>query len=344
MLSGWRTWCKSILLLVIGIGFVACTPHYQMMGEAIRKPELLENTAIMADGYRLPMTKTVAMGRERAVIVALHGINDHRGQWIDTARDWSADGITTYAYDQRGYGESQKRGIWAGHETLTSDLKTLAMLAVRKHQGVPVFLVGESMGGAVILATLGQGKLDGVEGAVLAAPAVWSRENMNWFYQGLLWMAARMAPGGSSTGRGLGIRASDNIEMLRALGRDPLYVRKTRFDTLEGLVDLMDRAYAAAPKVDTPLLVLYGKRDQLVPAKSMRRTVKRFTGPHRVAIFEDGWHLLFRDLKGTIVRRDVAHWILSGDSALPSGADQRADGFLSRRKGKHVGESSVIGD
>lgn len=344
MLNVLRTWCKCTLLIMIGIWFVACTPRYQVKGEAIQKPELLENAAIMADGYRLPLTKTPARGTERAVIIALHGINDHRGQWIDTARDWSADGITTYAYDQRGYGESRNRGIWAGHETLTSDLKTLTALAAHHHDGVPVFLVGESMGGAVILATLGQGRLDGVKGAILAAPAVWSRQNMNWFYQGLLWTAARVAPGGSSTGRGLGIRASDNIEMLRALGRDPLYVRKTRFDTLEGLVDLMDEAYSAAPKVNTPLLVLYGKRDQLVPAKSMRRTVKRFTGPHRVAIFENGWHLLFRDLNGAVVRRDVAHWILSGDSALPSGADQRADGFLSRRKGKHVGESSLVGD
>ena len=65
-------------------------------------------------------------------------------------------------------------------------------------------------------------------------------------------------PGLTLTGRGLKIKPSDNIEMLRALARDPLVIKATRVDTIYGLVDLMDAALASAPRLDAPMFVMYG--------------------------------------------------------------------------------------
>ncbi len=64
-----------------------------------------------------------------------------------------------------------------------------------------------------------------------------------------LWIGARLMPGLTLTGRGLGIKPSDNIAMLRALSRDPLVIKETRVDTIYGLVNLMDAALAAAPRL-----------------------------------------------------------------------------------------------
>ena len=72
-------------------------------------------------------------------------------------------------------------------------------------------------------------------------------------------------PGLTLTGRGLKIKPSDNIAMLRALSRDPLVIKETRVDTIYGLVDLMDAALASAPLLDVPLLVMYGAKDEIVP-------------------------------------------------------------------------------
>ena len=44
------------------------------------------------------------------------------------------------------------------------------------------------------------------------------------------------------TGQGFNRTPSDNIEMLKKLGRDKLVIKYTRIDTLYGLVDLMDAA------------------------------------------------------------------------------------------------------
>ena len=120
-----------------------------------------------------------------------------------------------------------------------------------------------------------------------------------------LWVGVRLTPGLTLTGRGLRIRASDNIPMLRALGRDPLVIKDTRVDTIWGLVNLMDAALASAPRLHEPLLLMYGANDEIIPKRPMRRFVR--TLPHdlgdrrSLAYYEHGYHMLLRDLEGPIV-------------------------------------------
>jgi alpha-beta hydrolase superfamily lysophospholipase len=114
------------------------------------------------------------------------------------------------------------------------------------------------------------------------------------------------------TGRGVvEIQASDNIEMLRALGRDKHYLRPPSAREILGLVRVSDLAEAAAAKVDLPALLLLGTKDEIVPEASARRVFARLTGPRRVIEYQEGWHLLFRDLQAEQVWRDVADWSLA---------------------------------
>ena len=105
----------------------------------------------------------------------------------------------------------------------------------------------------------------GGDGIILSAPAVWGGDQLNGFYRATLWVMVRVVPGLELTGRGLKVMASDNIEMLRALGADPLFIKATRVDAIAGLVELMDIAAASVDSLDGPLLVLGGARDEIVP-------------------------------------------------------------------------------
>ena len=146
--------------------------------------------------------------------------------------------------------------------------------AVRaSYPGVPLFALGESMGGAVMLTAWPSRapalKLDGV---ILAAPAVWSRADMPLSYRVALFLAAHLMPGLIVSGSGLKIVPSDNIPMLRALSRDPYVIKQTRTDAVYGLVDLMDEARQAPDHltVTPPILFLYGKNDQIIPRAAHR--------------------------------------------------------------------------
>jgi alpha-beta hydrolase superfamily lysophospholipase len=314
----------ALCLLGLSLQLAACTERYQPAGPAVADPDLSDGVLIMSDGERLAARVHRGLGVDAGAVIALHGFNDHGSAWDGPAARWREDGLTVYAIDQRGFGANADPGIWPGVATLVRDLREAVAVARDRHPGKPVFVVGESMGAAVIMTALGAEDALDVDGAVLAAPAVWARPTMTPTVRGALRTMRDMFPGLVLSGSGIRRQASDDIEMLRALGRDPLVIKGTRVDALGGLVDLMDAAYRAAPNIRSRVLVLYGEKDEIVPRRSFEATLARFGDSPDLAIYEDGWHLLFRDLNGPIVQNDVRHWMLNGGSDLPSGADDRA--------------------
>ena len=112
------------------------------------------------------------------------------------------------------------------------------------------------------------------------------------------------------TGEGVvEIQASDNIGMLRRLGRDPLVIHSPSSREFMGLIRLMDRAVAAAPEVRAPALVLYGEKDEVTPLAPVEAAFAALGGDKRLVTYAEGWHMLFRDLQARTVWRDVADWI-----------------------------------
>jgi acylglycerol lipase len=309
----------------------ACTPRLAPMGPSTQAPALLADRLVMADGAALPLKSWLPTLPPRAVVIGLHGFNDYSNAFAIPAEAWLSDGIATYAYDQRGFGAAPDRGMWPGTDTLVADLDAATRLVAQRHPGTPLFVVGESMGGAVILAAVADGRLKNVDGVVLSAPAVRGRETINMFGRVGLWLSAHTVPW--LAGRpppNLGFMPSDNIEMLRALGRDPLVIKETRIDTFYGLIGLMDDALGAAAKFDRDGLILLGKHDNLIPSGPTGLMLSRMPPQgerdRRVALYRDGYHMLFRDLQAPVVHRDVAFWMLARRdervAGLPSGADQ----------------------
>lgn len=325
-----RRWMALIFVLV-----AACTPLVQEVRPNIQEPAFQSGTSgeifVAADGRVLPLRVWPAAGGPeppRAVFLALHGFNDYSNAFDAPGRWWAERGITTYAYDQRGFGATEEAGVWAGAEPLTADLHAAVRLLRARHPETPLYLIGESMGAAVILAALGDpsrpladvATVDEVDGLVLVAPAVLGRADLNPFYSVGLWTIAHTFPGWRPTGQSLARMASDNIDMLRAMGRDPLVIKKTRFDSVYGLFGLMDRAIEAAPRIEVPLLLLYGERDEIIPREPTRHFACGLNGTARAAVYPEGYHLLLRDLQAEVVWRDILAWIAAPEAPLPSGS------------------------
>lgn len=324
---------RRAAMLAALMSLMACAPMVQRAGLRGAPPHLAADVFVAGDGAALPyrawLPDNPGHGAPpKAVIVALHGFNDYSMAFAGAAEYWRRRGIATYAYDQRGFGETAEPGIWPGTETMTGDLADFTRAVRRRHPGAPVYLLGLSMGGAVALKALAEDGFPKVDGAILSAPAVWGRETMPFFYDLTLWLAAHTVPWLHLDGSGLKRVASDNEEMLIALGRDPLVIKGSRTDTLYGLVNLMDEALEAAPGVDVPLLVLYGRNDQIIPPEPVRLLAERLgvgaRDGRRLAHYEKGYHMLLRDLQAETVHADIAAWIFDRAAALPSAADADA--------------------
>jgi len=337
--------CLLLLLLAAG-----CAPRVIGAGPATQPARLVDDwIAVMPDGAELPLeiwrpAETSGDGSEdeatpprtRAAVVALHGFGDYGNAFRDLAPALARAGVAVYVIDQRGFGEAPHPGYWAGAEAMAGDALTLARLAradqaARGRPDLPVYLLGESMGGAVAMLAAARQDEDQqlrdppVSGLILSAPAVWGRDWMPAHQRAGLWLGVRLFPWLPLNPSGLGIRPTDNIQALRELSRDPLFRKTPRVDLVHGLVDLMDAAQAAAPGLTLPILVLYGDRDEVVPRPPTCALLERLpTDPRRwrVVLVEGGYHMLFRDLDGDRVIADIAAWARDPEAPLPSG-DER---------------------
>lgn len=324
---------KAVLAILIGLALSACTERLIPPGPAVIVPEMGGQAFVMPDGTRLPYRAWLPAGRPRAVMLALHGFNDSRDAFVLSAPLFATAGIAVYAPDQRGFGATAERGFWPGSRALVNDARTMASLLRSQYPGVPLYLLGESMGGAVLILLATSPDPSPAAGYILVAPAVWGRADINAFYRALLWFAWKTVPGLRVSGAGL-VKASSNLAALEVLGRDPLTIRETRVDVIHGLVDLMSRALAAAARFDVPALVLYGAHDELVPKEAMAAMWKAVPkkAPVRFAYYQGGYHLLLRDLDRGLPIGDIIAWLRAPDAPLPSGADKAARTWLARRR------------
>jgi alpha-beta hydrolase superfamily lysophospholipase len=314
---------QLVLLLLLS----ACSnPIYQVRPDtALDNRRLTASSAIMSDGYVLPMKTWPATDKPAAVVLGIHGFNDYSNAFDAAANIFADHSITTYAIDQRGFGATEQHGIWAGSATLQSDLITTVELLCEKHADLPLFLLGESMGGAVIISAAQQIEQTCVQGVILSAPAVWGWQTMPWWQTVPLRLLAHTIPAVTVSGEGLDIHPSDNVEMLQALGRDPLIIKETRIDAIYGLTDLMESAMVNSGALKMPALILYGEHDEIIPPAAICQMLNilpdRALSNWRIILYPDGYHMLTRDLQAMVVIQDVMTWIHDQKTGLPSGQE-----------------------
>jgi acylglycerol lipase len=281
----------------------------------VRAPALETNRFITRDGVELEFAHWDAAS-PRAIVVALHGMNDYSNAFAIPAPLWVQNGITTYAFDQRGFGRSKNAGLWPRTDLMRQDLVDFVDVVRSRHPGLPVVVLGESMGGAVALSAFASTHPPRAQACVLVGPAIWGWSVLPFTYRVALWLAVHTLPRWRLTGDGRHIHATDNQDVLRANGRDPLYFKSTRTDAVYGLVGLMGQGADAASHLGKlPLLLLYGGNDQIIP-RAVTKVFAAMLGPTAtVKFYPEGYHMLLRDQAGVARAADIAQWIIARQEA-----------------------------
>ncbi|AGA33037.1 Lysophospholipase [Thioalkalivibrio nitratireducens DSM 14787] len=314
-----------IALLLAACGRIQVQPA----GPPVQEPELRNAAAVMADGYRLPIHRWVQDRAPDTVVLGLHGFGDY-GQAYAALKEALVDtGLAAvYAYDQRGFGATERPGIWAGGETLAADLHAVVELLRQRYPDARIVLVAESMGGAVTLRALANDPVPDVDGVILLAPAVWGEQTMPWYQRLGLAVMLRIAPGATFSGDAvadLGIRPTDDPEVIEALRRDPMVQKEARVDTLHGVTELMTEVFDGPARFPVPTLLLYGLRDQVIPPGPVCEWLGRVSATEgdrfRMVLYPDGYHMLTRYLGATDPLTDIAAWLENSQAGVHRGAE-----------------------
>ena len=310
----------GLLMLLLA----ACAPLTQHPGypsPGFGGPRLEQRAFVSFDGARLGMQHWDAAGEPWAVVIGLHGMDDYSNTFHLAAEHWAGEGISTYAYDQRGFGSSPQRGVWAGAQLMDEDLRTFATLIRQRFPRAIIAVAGVSMCGAVAIDAFASDRPPTADRLVLLSPAVWGWSSQPVPYRVALWSLAHTAPGlvlnppSFITSR---IRASDNTAELIRMGRDPLLLWGARTDALYGLLNLMQRGWSETGRLSVPTLYAYGANDQVIPKAAAFQAAARLPAGDRTAYYADGYHLLLIDLENPRVWEDVAGFIKDPSAPLPS--------------------------
>ncbi|MFN4183955.1 MAG: alpha/beta fold hydrolase [Hyphomonas sp.] len=328
--SGAALRLASLVVAALSVAVAACaTPVTQgaLSPSAQVAPAFIpeRNQFIAHDGARLGLTVWPAEGTPATeyVVVGVHGMNDYANAFHMAAPYWARHGVTTYAYDQRGFGRSPNKGIWPEEELMREDLRTAVDVARARHPDAIITVVGISMGGSVTLTAFGSDRPPKADRLIVSGPGLRGWGAINPLYRVSLWATAHANPDWlvvPPVGL-IKIEPSDNNDMLRRTWSDPHMTYRTRIDQVYGLVALMENANTAAARLkpNVPTLISYGARDIVIPENGVRRAAEILPSFVRTVYYPKGYHMLLRDLQAERVHADYLAFMQNPAAAMPSG-------------------------
>jgi acylglycerol lipase len=243
------------------------------------------------------------------VLMICHGLGEHSGRYGPVEQALVPDGWAVYGLDLRGHGLSGgKRAHLVRYDDWLADLDTFRRLLVTRHPGLPVFLLGHSMGGQIALAY----SLDhqqSLRGLVLSAPALVSNA-VPAAAVPVLRTLGRVAP----TLRPVGIdttKISKDPDVVAAYQADPL-VHHGR-PTL-GLLSALHEQFTVLPRragtLRIPVLVQHGLLDELVDPAGSRLLEANLGSPDRTVRCYDGlWHEIYNEPEREDPLADLREWL-----------------------------------
>ncbi|XP_074587330.1 caffeoylshikimate esterase [Curcuma longa] len=262
-----------------------------------------------------------AAGSPRAVMCMIHGYgNDISWTFQSTPIFLAQHGFACFALDLPGHGRSDGlRAFVPDVEAAARDC--LAFFRSIRHspgmQGLPCFLYGESMGGAICLLIHLIEKDEEWAGAVLVAPMckISDRLQPKWPVPEILTFMARFAPTLPIVPTADLVEKSVKVEQKRvvAASNPRRYGGRPRLGTVAELMRVTDRLNARLSEVTVPFLVLHGSADVVTDpdvsralydaARSEDKTIKIYDGMLHSLLFGEP------DENVAMVRKDILNWL-----------------------------------
>ncbi len=242
----------------------------------------------------------------KATIIITHGIAEHSGRYNEITKKLNDQGYTVVRYDLRGHGQSQgPRGALKSYHQFIDDLHVF-VTEEKKLNPKKIFLIGHSMGGLIVnlYAVKYPKSVHGIISS--AAPTYFIKDVLPFRIIGYKWL------GFINKTNDL---ADDSLSRIKEVEQDyvsdPLNLKSYKF-SLAGNMFVSGVRYLNKhlENYETPVLILHGSADKIVPAIFSERLHQLI--PHsdkKLIIYESSYHEIFNDIDREKVITDVIEWL-----------------------------------
>ncbi|XP_058534873.1 monoglyceride lipase isoform X1 [Ochotona princeps] len=304
---------------------------------------------VNADGQYLFCKYWKPTGTPKALVFVSHGAGEHCGRYEELAQMLVGLHLLVFAHDHVGHGQSEgERMVVSDFHVFVRDVLQHVDLLQKEHPGLPVFLLGHSMGGAIAILTAAE-RPGHFAGMVLISPLVLaspesattfkdypeivkgvvektSRLIMVWTPL-LLWVLAAKVLNLVLPNLSLGPIDSSvlsrNKTEVDLYNTDPLICRaglKVCFGIQ--LLNAVSRVERALPKLTLPFLLLQGSADRLCDSKGAYLLMESAKSQDKtLKIYEGAYHVLHKELPEVTnsVFHEINAWISQRTAAAGAG-------------------------
>ncbi|MFP7300487.1 alpha/beta fold hydrolase [Neobacillus niacini] len=220
-----------------------------------------EGTFTGVDGTKIFYQMIEPLTAPKAAVLIVHGHGDHGGGLYNISESLVQEGYIVYTFDLRGHGRSSgKRGFINSWDEYRGDLHEFRKLVSKKQPRLPLYMIGHSMGGLIVL----DYAIDfstGIAGIIAIAPAV--SYEVNRFERLGITVMGKLKPD-------LSIKKSRHVMMKNSANAAKYYSDSLRHNTItpglgRGLIHGISRVSNQAHLLRIPLLLQYGLRDKITP-------------------------------------------------------------------------------
>lgn len=252
----------------------------------------------------------------RGVIVIIHGLAEHGSRYRETAECLSGNGWAVYACDLRAHGLSPnppKAGrVHVNRFTdYFNDVDAMTSLAKKHHEGLPLFILGHSMGGLITISYV-LAKPEGVAGAIISSPALGTHPEFKppLFLKMMVSILSFLAPRVLVDSKLDTQAISRDPDVVKAYMDDPLISQKISARWYSELLKAMKRANANAGSLSIPMLLMQSGSDRLVDPDAPSRWAR--SAPEEwveLVVWEDLYHEMLNEPEKDRVRAKILGWL-----------------------------------
>jgi acylglycerol lipase len=265
-------------------------------------------------GLKIATRSWQPAGKPRAVMILIHGFNAHSAYFAWPAEQFAGKGLACYALDLRGRGKSEGERFYVEKfSDYLGDVDRLVRVARSENPGLPVFVLGHSVGGVIASSYVFEHQNE-IAGLISESFA---------YDVGLPDAAALLLKGISHLAPHLHVYTLKNEIFSRdpaavaRMNNDPLIEKESQpAETSAEVLKASELLTEHFPKFTVPVLILHGTADKATrPAGSERFYRMAGSKDKTLKLYEGHFHDLLNDVDKEIVMADIQAWI---DARIPT--------------------------
>lgn len=251
----------------------------------------------------------------RAAVAVAHGLGEHSGRYSSLGRALSRRGISSYAVDLRGMGQSGgRRGHVKAWSDWIGDFADFIALVRERAGGCEVVPLGHSFGGVVVASAMLRGAIE-AERFILSNPAFRPKATVPAWKLQVGAVASRLLPRLTMSNELDPAHISRDPEQVRLYSEDPL-----THDRISARLYTEWRAACAdttarAGDVKQPFLLIISGDDRLIDANGAEAFSANANCGQVVRRYPGRFHEPFNDYGSEEVFADLVAWLNTPVSA-----------------------------